>query len=331
MQATPPLLQVRGLTVTFHGRRGRIRAVEDVSFDVARGGAVGVVGKSGSGKSVTALSIMGLLPEPAGVVEAGEILLEQRDLVRLPERDMQALRGGAMAMIFQEPMTSLNPVLRIGEQIAETVRLHQPVGRAAAWQRAVEMLQLVGIPDPLRRAQDYPHLLSGGMRQRVMIAIALACNPNLLIADEPTTALDVTIQAQILDLLARLRAQLGSAVVLITHDLGVVAEFVDDVVVMYAGRVMERASVDRLFRDPQHPYTRGLLRAIPRIRTTSRRLRQIPGSVPSPVAFPSGCRFHPRCAEAQAICARLAPPEFVVGPRHASACWKQSNFREEAA
>jgi oligopeptide/dipeptide ABC transporter ATP-binding protein len=327
MSAAAPLLEVRGLSTEFRGRRGTVRAVDRVSLTVPRGGAVGVVGESGSGKSVTALSVMRLLAEPAGHIAEGQILFEGTDLATLGPRQMDALRGQSIAMIFQEPMTSLNPVLRVGDQIAESVLLHGRGGRAEAQARAVEMLRLVGIPDPARRAADYPHQMSGGMRQRVMIAIALACDPKLLIADEPTTALDVTIQAQILDLLRRLRERLGTAIMLITHDLGVVAEFVDEVVVMYAGRVVERADVASLFREPGHPYTEGLLRSIPRMGTSAHRLSQIRGSVPSPAAFPPGCRFHPRCDQAQPICARLVPPLFQAGPGHVAACWRHTGFK----
>jgi oligopeptide/dipeptide ABC transporter ATP-binding protein len=322
----PPLLEISGLTAEFHTRRGAIRAVEDVSFTVPRGGAIGIVGESGSGKSVTALSILRLLSEPAGRITAGSIRFDGRELTTLSEHEMEALRGQSIAMIFQEPMTSLNPVFHIGEQIAESITLHESCSRSVARRRAVEMLRLVGIADPAARAADYPHQLSGGMRQRVMIAIALACNPKLLIADEPTTALDVTIQAQILDLLRRLRQELGTAILLITHDLGVIAEFVDEVVVMYAGRVVEHGPVRELFRSPQHPYTEGLLRSTPRMEAKARRLRQIPGTVPSPVAFPGGCRFHPRCPQAQAICSELQPPDFLRGEGHHAACWRHSDF-----
>jgi oligopeptide/dipeptide ABC transporter ATP-binding protein len=327
---TAAILDVRGLVTEFHSKRGIVRAVDRVSFSVPRGGAVGVVGESGSGKSVTALSIMRLLSEPTGRIAAGNILFDGQDLATAPQSRMEALRGQALAMIFQEPMTSLNPVFSIGDQIAESVLLHQDVSRSAAHGRAVEMLKLVGIPDPARRAGDYPHQMSGGMRQRVMIAIAIACNPQLLIADEPTTALDVTIQAQILDLLRRLRQQLGTAILLITHDLGVVAEFVDEVVVMYAGRVVERAAVRDLFRRPLHPYTEGLLRSIPRMQANTRRLPQIAGAVPSPNAFPPGCRFHPRCPSAQKICTELAPPLLEPEAGHLAACWQHTGFRPMA-
>jgi len=328
------ILELRGLTTSFRTRQGRVRAIDGISFSVPRGGSVGIVGESGSGKSVTALSILRLLPEPAGRIDAGEILFEGRNLVPLPERDMQAVRGSAIGMIFQEPMTSLNPVFRIGDQIAESITLHQgghqgghqSGGRAAAHARAIELLRLVGIADPEQRVADFPHQLSGGMRQRVMIAIAIACNPRLLIADEPTTALDVTIQAQVLELLLDLRCRLGIAMLLITHDLGVIAEQVDDVVVMYAGRVVEQADVATLFRAPGHPYTAALLQAMPRMERRTRRLDQIPGAVPSPAAFPAGCRFHPRCPEARAICTTHQPPDFSLAPGHVAACWKHSGY-----
>ena len=322
-----PLLEVRRLSTAFHSRRGAVRVLDDVSFAVPAGSAVCIVGESGSGKSVTALSIMGLLPQPTGIIEAGEIRFDGRDLVKLSERQMDDIRGQQVAMVFQEPMTSLNPVFRIGEQVAESLLLHRRARGREARSKAVEMLHRVGIPDPRRRFDDYPHQMSGGMRQRVMIAIALACEPRLLIADEPTTALDVTIQAQILDLLRRLREQMGTAILFITHDLGVVAEFAQRVVVMYAGQVVETAEVHSLFRRPQHPYTVALLRAMPRVRAQTRRLVQIPGTVPSPAAFPTGCRFHPRCPDAQSICRSLAPPRFPVGDEHDAACWKHSEYR----
>jgi len=320
-----PVLEVSHLTTVIRMRAGAIHPVQDLSFSVPAGGAIGIVGESGSGKSIAALSIMRLLPESAAI-ESGRVLFEGNDLAALSERGMQDLRGRAIGMVFQEPMTALNPVLRIGDQVAESLTLHNICPAAEARGRALEMLALVGIPDPARRAADYPHQMSGGMRQRVMIAAALACRPRLLIADEPTTALDVTIQAQILDLLRRLRTQLGTATVLITHDLGVVAEFVDSVVVMYAGSAVERADVRALFRAPAHPYTEGLLRAVPRVHTTIHRLRQIPGTVPSPAALPSGCRFHPRCPEARPLCARHAPPEIAITVTQSASCWKHTGF-----
>ena len=323
--AAAPVLEVSHLTTVIRMREGAIRPVQDVSFSVPAGGAVGIVGESGSGKSLAALSIMRLLPE-AATIEAGRILFEGDDLAALSESRLQGLRGRAIGMVFQEPMTALNPLLRVGDQVAESLLLHRICPPHEARARAIEMLTRVGISDPAHRAADYPHQMSGGMRQRVMIAAALACRPRLLIADEPTTALDVTIQAQILDLLRRLRTELGTAIVLITHDLGVVAEFVDSVVVMYAGGVVERADVRALFRSPAHPYTEGLLRAVPRVHATTHRLRQIPGTVPSPATLPTGCRFHPRCSEARPLCARHAPPEIAITPTQAAACWKHTGF-----
>ena len=303
-----PLLSVRNLVTEFRTDEGALRAVDDVSFELPAGGTLGVVGESGCGKSVTSLSILRLI-QPPGRVASGQIVFEGRDLLGLPEREMRAVRGARIAMIFQEPMSSLNPVYSVGEQIIESVVLHQKRSRADAWARAVELLTLVGIPSPAERAHAFPHQLSGGMRQRVMIAMALACEPKLLIADEPTTALDVTIQAQILELLASLRKKLGMAVMLITHDLGVVAEFADEVVVMYAGRVVERASVRELFAKPLHPYTRGLLRSVPSYGDNARaaRLPTIPGVVPDLRRLPSGCRFRDRCDRAFDRCAAEEP------------------------
>ncbi|MEZ4390531.1 MAG: ABC transporter ATP-binding protein [Polyangiales bacterium] len=311
------LLAVRGLVTEFKTDAGLLRAVDDVSFEVPEGGALGVVGESGCGKSVTSLSILRLIQSP-GRIAAGEILFEGRDLLKLSERDMRAVRGARVAMIFQEPMSSLNPVYTVGDQIVESVLLHRRARtRRAAWDRAVELLGLVGIPSPAERAHAHPHLLSGGMRQRVMIAMALACEPALLIADEPTTALDVTIQAQIMDLLRELRARLGMAVLLITHDLGVVADFVDDVAVMYAGRVVERAPVAELFADPRHPYTRGLLRSVPSYgdNLTAARLPTIPGVVPDLRALPRGCRFEARCDRSFAPCVEREPPLYRISAR----------------
>jgi oligopeptide/dipeptide ABC transporter ATP-binding protein len=297
-----PLLDIRNLVTAFHTPAGRVPAVDGVSLALERGTTLGLVGESGCGKSVTAMSVLGLVAAP-GVVESGEILLDGPagpvDLVRLAEPQLRSIRGGRIGMIFQEPMTSLNPVFTIGDQVAEVVMLHRRVSRGEARARALEMLRLVRIADPEQRLDEYPHQLSGGMRQRVMIAMALACEPDLVIADEPTTALDVTIQAQILDLLADLRRRLGTAILLITHDLGVVAETCDEVAVMYAGRIVERAPATRLFARPLHPYTIGLLAARPQPGAAGPRLRTIPGSVPSPREFPAGCRFHPRCAYAR--------------------------------
>ncbi|HYO59731.1 ABC transporter ATP-binding protein [Archangium sp.] len=307
-----PLLDVRGLKTQLSLEEGPVLAVDDVSFSIPPGGTLGVVGESGCGKSLTALSVMRLVPEPPGRVVGGRILFQGEDLLALPEGKMRRMRGRHLSMVFQEPMTSLNPVYTVGEQISEGVRLHQGLSRAAAREHAVEMLRQVGIPAPEQRVDSYPHQLSGGMRQRVMIAMALVCGPELLIADEPTTALDVTIQAQILELLKRLRAERRMAVMLITHDLGVVAESCDAVVVMYAGRVVERAPVKALFRQPAHPYTAGLLRSIPALHevggTGERpRLKTIPGMVPSLRRLPGGCRFRDRCERAQDLCARVEP------------------------
>ena len=297
-----PLLDIRNLVTAFHTPAGRVPAVDGVSLALERGTTLGLVGESGCGTSVTAMSVLGLVAAP-GVVESGGILLDGPagpvDLVRLAEPQLRSIRGGRIGMIFQEPMTSLNPVFTIGDQVAEVVMLHRHVSRGEARARALEMLRLVRIADPEQRLDEYPHQLSGGMRQRVMIAMALACEPDLVIADEPTTALDVTIQAQILDLLADLRRRLGTAILLITHDLGVVAETCDEVAVMYAGRIVERAPAARLFARPLHPYTIGLLAARPQPGAAGPRLRTIPGSVPSPREFPAGCRFHPRCAYAR--------------------------------
>jgi oligopeptide/dipeptide ABC transporter ATP-binding protein len=325
---TDPVLSVRDLVVEFSTPDGVVRAVDGLSFDVPRGGCLGIVGESGSGKSVTALAVMRLLSEPAGRIVSGQVLLDGVDLAQQSQREMQKRRGRDLAMVFQEPMTSLNPVFSVGAQIAEAIELHTKLGRRAAWRQAIEALALVGIPDPERRASNYPHEMSGGMRQRVMIAMALACEPKLLIADEPTTALDVTIQAQILDLMRSLRDRLSTAIVMITHDLGVVAEIADEVVVMYAGRMAETQSVHALFAKPGHPYTEGLLRSIPRLDDHRHRLAQIPGTVPSPFALPSGCRFHPRCDQRHDICSRQIPPAFTLPTGGQTACWRQTQFTD---
>jgi peptide/nickel transport system ATP-binding protein len=314
------LLEVRGLRAVFMTATGEIPAVDGIDFDIAKGESVGVVGESGCGKSATALSIMGLLPKPAGRVAAGSIRFAGRELRTLAPSEMRALRGSEIAMVFQEPMTSLNPVFTVGSQIAEAVRIHRRSTRREAWAHAVRMLELVEIPDPAERAHDYPHQLSGGMRQRVMIAMALACDPRLLIADEPTTALDVTIQAQVLELIDSLRARLGMALLLITHDLGVVAERCDRILVMYAGRVVESGPVREVLEGPCHPYTRGLLASQPEFAVEGRRLRAIPGNVPRPGAFPHGCRFRDRCDLAEARCAQADPSLVAVGGDHAAAC-----------
>jgi oligopeptide/dipeptide ABC transporter ATP-binding protein len=292
---TEPLLSLRHLVTAFETDDGYVRAVDDVSFDVFPGRTLGIVGESGCGKSVTSLSIMRLIPSPPGFIEAGQALFEGRDLFRLPESEMRSLRGNQISMIFQEPMTSLNPVYTVGWQIVEAIRLHQVMSRRAAKVRAIELLDLVGIPAPAERIDAYPHTLSGGMRQRVMIAMALACEPRVLIADEPTTALDVTIQAQILDLLRSLQENLGMSIIFISHDLGLMAEFAHEIVVMYAGKVVEQAKTHVLFRTPQHPYTRGLLRSLPSARNRGERLRTIPGIVPDLGKLPNGCRFQDRC------------------------------------
>ena len=316
-----PLLAVDDLRVHLFTNRGVVRAVDGVGFALSAGGSLGIVGESGCGKTLTALSLMRLIPSPPARIVSGRIMFDGEDVVALDEAGLRALRGNAMAMIYQDPMTTLNPVFNVGEQIAEAVRLHRDASRAAAWARAVEMLELVRIPDPARCAQSYPHQLSGGMRQRAVIAMALACHPKLLIADEPTTALDVTIQAQILDLMRRLQQELGTAIMLITHDLGVIADLVDTVVVMYAGKVVERAPVKQLFAAPRHPYTQGLLRSVPSLETREHRMRTIEGTVPSAYAMPSGCRFHPRCGIARDVCRTDEPPLVPDGVGGEAACW----------
>jgi oligopeptide/dipeptide ABC transporter ATP-binding protein len=313
---------VRGLRTHFASERGEVRAVDGVDFTLERGRTLGIVGESGCGKSVTALSIMGLVPQPPGRIAGGEVLFEGEDLLKAPARRLRDLRGDKLSMIFQEPMTSLNPAFAVGEQIAEALLRHRNLTQKDADEKAVEMLRRVRIPSPERRALDYPHQLSGGMRQRVMIAMALACNPKLLIADEPTTALDVTIQAQILELMRTLRAELGTAIILITHDLGVIAELADQVLVMYAGKVIERCAAARLFAEPQHPYTVGLLGSIPRLHLRQERLSAIEGFVPDAAAFPEGCRFHPRCPFAVERCRTEDPPLGELAKGHFAACWR---------
>ena len=314
-----PVLEVRDLRMEFPTPRGPVAAVDGISLAVDRGRVLGLVGESGSGKSMTALSLMRLVPAP-GRITGGQVLLDGRDLLALSERDIRRVRGAQMAMIFQEPMTALNPVLTIGSQVAEALLLHRPLGRREAWEQGVALLAEVGIPEARTRAEDYPHQLSGGMRQRVMIAMAIACQPQVLVADEPTTALDVTIQAEILDLLRTLRARHGMAVILITHDLGVVAEQADEVAIMYAGRIVEHAATTELFQRPKHPYTQGLLRSMPRLGTRSERLAAIPGHMPPLGALPSGCAFRDRCALATAECAARRPPLEEKAPAHRAAC-----------
>ncbi len=325
-----PLLRVEQLKTSFRTRYGVIEAVSDVSFDVDAGETVALVGESGSGKSVTVLSIMRLLGN-TGWIAGGQIFFDGRDIAHATEEQMRRVRGKEMAMVFQDPMTSLDPVYRIGDQIIEVLRIHETVNKKEAFQRAVELLRLVGLPDPEMRMNSYPHQLSGGQRQRVMIAMALACNPKLLIADEPTTALDVTVQAQILDLMKSLQVEFGSAVLLVTHDLGVVAEMADRVVVMYAGKVVEQGKVADVFSEPQHPYTEGLLRSIPKLTTPkSKRLQAIPGSVPTMLEMPSGCRFSTRCAYAMERCAMEEPPLFEMAPGRKSRCWLRESSAEVA-
>jgi peptide/nickel transport system ATP-binding protein len=317
-----PLLQVEDLSVHFHGADGRITpAVDGISFEVMRGRTLGIVGESGCGKSVTSLAIMGLLPS-RGPTVSGRILFDGHDLRQMPADQLRDLRGNRIAMIFQEPMTSLNPSFTIGDQITEAVLRHSTMTARAAKDHAIEMLRRVRIPNPEARFNDYPHKLSGGMRQRVMIAMALSCNPDLLVADEPTTALDVTIQAQILELLRSLRQEAGAAVILITHDLGVVAETCDDVAVMYAGQIVERAPVTDLFAFPQHPYTIGLMGSLPRLDERREKLAVIEGAVPDMTAPPAGCRFAARCAFVDARCVAEAPPVTAPAPGRLTRCWK---------
>ena len=328
------MLEVTDLRTHFHTRDGVVRAVDGVSLSLDRGETLGIVGESGCGKSVTALSVMRLVPPASGRIVAGSIRFDGAELLTLGAAAMRAIRGNRIGMIFQEPMTSLNPVMTVGRQIAESVALHQQLPRRAALDRAVEMLTLVKIPEPRRRASEYPHQLSGGMRQRVMIAIAMACTPTILIADEPTTALDVTIQAQILDLMLEMKERTGAAVMLITHDLGVIAETAQRVVVMYAGRKVEQASVKALFARPRHPYTRGLMTSIPRLNRAAaaterpHRLTEIPGVVPSLIGVAEGCTFAPRCPYASEQCHVAYPPEVEAAPGHFVSCWNAETLPE---
>ncbi|MGF1552077.1 MAG: ABC transporter ATP-binding protein [Paracoccaceae bacterium] len=316
-----PLLDVRDLRIDFALRRGRLHAVNGVGFEVRRGELLGIVGESGSGKSVTAMSLLGLLPSPPAERTGGSIRFDGRELTTMDEAGLRALRGGRIGYVFQDPMTSLNPVFTIGFQLVEAIRLHLGLSKRAARARAADMLRLVGIPAPEARLSAYPHQFSGGMRQRAMIAMALACDPELLIADEPTTALDVTIQAQILELVRDLRARLGAGVIWITHDLGVVAGIADRVIVMYAGMVAEAAPVETLFARPRHPYTQALLATLPGHGTRRDRLATIPGQPPLLGAPPEACPFAPRCPQAHERCRRALPPAFEVGPGHRAACW----------
>ncbi len=324
--AMETILELRDLKTHFHTPEGVVKAVDGVSYTLNAGETLGVVGESGCGKSVTALSILGLIPQPPGVIFGDGIHFDGRDLTTLPQRELRHIRGNQISMIFQEPMTSLNPVLTIGFQIAEALTLHQGMTWNEAMDRAVEMLDLVGIPLPRQRVKEYPHQLSGGMRQRAMIAMALSCHPKILLADEPTTALDVTIQAQILDLMQQLKEETGTAIILITHDLGLVAETCERIVVMYAGKVVEEAPVDDIFENPLHPYTVGLLNSIPKLRTTPRhgermRLQEIPGIVPSLNRLPTGCTFNPRCPKAFDDCVRQEPELREVAPGHQVRCF----------
>jgi peptide/nickel transport system ATP-binding protein/oligopeptide transport system ATP-binding protein len=319
------VLSVRNLRTNFNTKHGVVRAVDDVSFDVSRGETLGIVGESGCGKSITALSVMRLISRP-GAIDGGEIRYNGVDLLGLSISEMRRIRGNKIAMIFQEPMTSLNPVLTVGVQISEALRLHEGLSRGEAMRRTVEMLALVNIPAPEKRVREYPHQLSGGMRQRVMIAMALCCRPDVLICDEPTTALDVTIQAQIISLIEELRTKTGAAVIMITHDLGVISEIADRVIVMYAGKVIEEGSKMDVLTNPLHPYTEGLLNAAPRIDRDIDELKVIPGMVPNPAFLPEGCYFHPRCSFTQAIC-RSAPEKIFAGfgeggVPHSVSCWK---------
>ena len=322
--ASDAVLRVEGLGVEFQTRRGVARVLEDVSFDLARGGTLGLVGESGCGKSITALAAMRLIPQPPGRITAGQVWLDDRELLALPEREMRAVRGDRISMIFQEPMTSLNPAYTVGDQIGEAVRQHQGVSRRAALARATEMLEAVGIPAPARRVGEYPHQFSGGMRQRVMIAMALACRPDVLIADEPTTALDVTVQAQIFDLISELRERTGTAVILITHDMGAIAEMADRVAVMYAGRIVEEGAVAEVLEQPLHPYTQGLIACAPGRREAApgEPLLEIPGTVPSLLERRGGCAFAARCAHAMTRCGESLPAETVLneGARRVL-CW----------
>jgi peptide/nickel transport system ATP-binding protein len=330
--AAEMVLDVKNLQTVFFTNSGLFRAVDDVSFSVRRGETLAIVGESGCGKSVSALSIMRLVPDPPGRIVGGSVMLEGTDLLKLDDAAMRDIRGNRISMIFQEPMTSLNPVMRIGDQIIEAVRLHQNVSSKEAWKQAVDMLRLVRIPEPERRAHEYPHQLSGGMRQRAMIAMALACRPALLIADEPTTALDVTIQAQILALIVDLQKRLGTGLILITHDLGVVAQTAQRVIVMYAGKKVEEATVEALFETPLHPYTRGLMASMPAVIALGakgdERLTEIPGMVPSLTNLPPGCAFAPRCTLAVDRCRQEYPPLGEVKSDHWAACWRAGELAE---
>lgn len=322
-----PLIEVKNLKTHFKTEDGIVKSVDGVSFEINEGETLGIVGESGCGKSVTSISIMGLVPQPAGKIVEGEILFKGEDLVKKPVDALRKIRGNEISMIFQEPMTSLNPVYNVGDQIAEAVILHQKLSKKDAMNKAVEMLQRVGIPSPEKRVYDYPHQMSGGMRQRVMIAMALSCNPKLLIADEPTTALDVTIQAQILELMKQLRDEYNTAIMLITHDLGVIAEVADRVAVMYAGKIVEYADVKSIFAAPQHPYTIGLLHSIPKLTGGQKRLEPIKGIVPNPLNLPKGCKFSNRCPFVQDQCMEAEPELVEATQGHSVRCWYHGQLK----
>lgn len=326
---TETLLSINKLKTYFYTNEGVVPAVDDVSFHINRGETLGLVGESGCGKSVTSLSVLRLIPDPPGKIISGEIIFENEDLLEKSVDSIRKIRGKKISMIFQEVMTSLNPVLKIGQQLSETIELHQGLDRRGALAQAVELLKMVGVSVPEKRINEYPHQLSGGMRQRVMIAMALVCRPQLLIADEPTTALDVTIQAQVMKLMKELKQKFGTAILLITHDLGVVAEMAERVIVMYAGKVVEEAGVKDLFRNPLHPYTMGLLESIPRIDVEKKRLNIIKGVVPRPTDFPCGCRFHPRCGYVREICSKVLPPLRSLKDGRRVSCWRGLKEYEE--
>ncbi len=327
-----PLLKIEDLHTQFFTEEGVVNAVNGVNYEIMPGEILGLVGESGCGKTVSALSILRLIPNPPGKITSGKILFDGEDILKMNEEEIRHIRGNKIGMIFQEPMTSLNPVLTIGRQLTETLELHLKMNKQAATQRAIELLEMVGIPDAKLRIKDYPHQFSGGMRQRVMIAMALSCNPKLLLADEPTTALDVTIQAQILELLTRLTRELGTSVIIITHNLGVVARYADRVNVMYAGRIIESASAAELYPNPRHPYTLGLLRSVPRLDQAQKaRLDPIEGMPPDLINLGAGCSFRPRCRFAVERCAEEVPPLTDVGPEHVAACWEWENVKKAAA
>ena len=321
------LLEVKDLKTYFYTEEGMVPAVDEVSFSLNKGETIGIVGESGCGKSITSLSVMRLIPDPPGKIVGGDIMFEGENILEKSEAEMRHIRGNEISMIFQEPMTSLNPVFTVGHQIMEAVILHQGVGKKEARSKTIDMLRLVGISSPERRIDEYPHQMSGGMRQRVMIAMALSCSPKLHIADEPTTALDVTIQAQILDLMLKLKEDFGTAIMLITHDLGVIAETVEKVVVMYAGKIVESADVVSIFKTPAHPYTVGLLGSIPKVNEDREKLQVIEGVVPNPFSMPSGCRFHPRCAHARDICMERQPHLIEIENGHQVSCWKSLDYK----